>query len=254
VILPTYAVLFVLAVGAVRVPARVLAWVAGVWAVVGPLVFLLSQRAEGVPYDRKAVELGRDLPEVLDRLVVSGAYPLVTWGAPFLLGLVLGRLDLRAPRTQHRLAVVGALTALVAVALARLLERLLGVPDPAPGFDHLVVTTAHSQMPLWLVGGTAAGVAILGGALMAERRVGTWWRPLVVTGQLALTVYIGHLLALHLLPERPDLGLGDLAIPFAAVLVVVAVLGSLLWRAAFRVGPLEAFMRPPWRQGGVRWR
>lgn len=254
VILPTYAVLFVLAVGAVRVPSRVLAWTTGLWALLGPMVFLLSQRAEGVPYDRKAVELGKDLPEVLDRLVVSGAYPLVTWAAPFLLGLLIGRLDLRARRTHRLLAGVGTLTAAVAVGLARLLEALLGVPTPAPGFDHLVVTTAHSQMPLWLIGGTAAGAAILGLALMVEHRMAGWWRPLVVTGQLALTIYVGHLVALHVLPQRPDLSLGPVDLPFAVVLAVGAVAFAVLWRTWFRVGPLEAFMRPPWRAGGFGWR
>lgn len=254
VILPTYAVLFAVAVGAVRLPNRVLAWGAGLWAVVGPVVFLLAQRAEGVPYDRKAVEMGEDLSQVVDRLVVSGAYPLVTWGAPFLLGLLIGRLDLRARRVQRLLAGVGSLVALLCVGLARLLEAVLGVPTPEPGFDHLIVTTAHSQMPLWLIGGTAAGAAILGVALMLEPVVGRWWRPLVHTGQLALTVYVGHLVALHLLPGRPSLGLGVVDVPFAVVLSVVAVVAAVVWRSFFRVGPLEAFMRPPWHSGGFHWR
>ncbi len=51
-------------------------------------------------------------------------------------------------------------------------------------------------MPLWMLGSIGSSCAVLGGMLLLADWLprATW--PLAATGQLALTVYVGHLLLL----------------------------------------------------------
>lgn len=246
VILPTYALLFVLALGLVRLRTRWLAVVAGTLTLLGPVAVLLTLQASGEAYEREKVAVDDGPANALVDLLLSGPYPLVTWTVPFVLGMALGRLDLRATRVQVAMAALGAATALVAVTTSYLLVAALGEPTSRAGFDHLVVTTAHSQMPLWLLGGTAAGVLILGLCLLVQDRLGRLLWPLVVTGQLALTIYVGHLLVLHLTPDGAAPEVVGVEVPLALVLSAAAVLGACLWRSVARYGPLEVLMRPPW--------
>ncbi|MBO1751931.1 DUF418 domain-containing protein [Actinotalea sp. BY-33] len=252
VILPTYAVLFVVALGLVHLRSRWLALLSASLALLGPLAILVVLQATGREYVRDDAAAAPDLLETLDRLVLTGPYPLVTWAAPFVLGLALGRLDLGATRVQRALVLGGAGGALASIGLSELLVAGVGMPTSPAGFDHLVVMTAHSQMPLWLVGGTAAGVAVLGLCLLAARRPASWLWPLVATGQVALTLYAAHLVVLHLVPERPHLDAFGFEVPLAVVMTSGAVLLAVLWARLRQdagpgpVGPLERLMRPPW--------
>jgi uncharacterized membrane protein len=246
VILPTYAALFVLAIGLVLLPDRWLAGVAAGVTLLGPVVLLRLHDLRGEAYERDGVSLGRAPVEVLEQLTVFGAYPLVTWTAPFVVGMLIGRLDLRARGVHLRLLLGGAAVAVLAVVVSRLLTRTLGEPTSTAGLDHLVMTTAHSQMPLWLVSGSAAAVAVLGGSLLVADVAGRLMWPLVATGQLALTVYVGHLVVLHFAPEREPVDIGGVAVPLGLLLCVGAVLLASVWRAALAFGPLEAAVRPPW--------
>ncbi|WP_250446243.1 heparan-alpha-glucosaminide N-acetyltransferase domain-containing protein [Actinotalea sp. C106] len=254
VILPTYAVLFLLALGLVHVRSRWLALLSASLALLGPLAVLLVLQATGREYVRDDAGAAPDLLDTLDRLVLTGPYPLVTWTAPFVLGLALGRLDLGATRVQRALVLAGTGGALASIGLSVLLVAELGLPTSPAGFDHLVLMTAHSQMPLWLVGGTAAAVAVLGLCLLAAGARASWLWPLVATGRLALTLYATHLVVLHLVPERPHLHTFGLEVPLAVMMTSGAVLLAVLWTGLRRdagpgpVGPLERLMRPPWEQ------
>ncbi|KGM10984.1 hypothetical protein N869_04060 [Cellulomonas bogoriensis 69B4 = DSM 16987] len=246
VILPTYALLFALAIVLVRVPTRWLVVGAAVGGVVGPvLVLVVLQLTERV-YDRTNGAKAEDPVEALDTLVMTGPYPLVTWLVPFVVGMLIGRADLRGPRTAWAMVGWGAAAAVVALVVSRGLVRLVGAPTSRAGFDHLVVLTPHSQMPLWLLGSTGAAVVVLGVALVATPSLGRLSRPLASTGQLALTAYVGHLLVLHLLPDRPLVTVGALEVPLAVPLVLGTVLLAWAWRAVFPWGPAEVLMRPPW--------
>jgi uncharacterized membrane protein YeiB len=72
----------------------------------------------------------------------------------------------------------------------------------------------------------------------------TW--PLAATGQLALTVYVGHLLLLDALLKL----LKHETVPAASLSVGVFMLlvgaACTLWRAMFPRGPLEAALATPW--------
>lgn len=246
VILQDYALLFVLAILVVRLPDRWLMTMAAVSATLGPVAFLWGRGTAPATFDRTSTALSDPAGEILHGLVLSGPYPLITWLAPFAFGIWLGRRDLRSLRVRARLAVGGTATALGALVAARLLVGTLGPPTAAGDPLHLATSAAHGQMPLWLIGGTGAAAAVLGVSLIvADLAPRTSW-PLVATGQLALTVYVAHLLALHAAPALLTSDrLVEAAVLLAAFAVVLAT-GATAWRATFDRGPLELALHAPW--------
>ncbi len=250
VILSVYALLFVVAGLLVRVPDRVLLTLAGLAALAGPVLWLGLQVRAGTPFDARAPRLDDAPGEVLVALLLTGPYPLVTWVAPFALGMWLGRRDLTDPARQRRLAVVAGALAVTAPLAARAAAWARGGLVGDLSWELLLTDAPHGQMPLWLVGATAVSVLVLTGCLVLERRLGGRpLRPVAVLGQLSLTCYVLHLFVLAWVRPLPwTLGQG---VAVSTVLVGAAAAGSVLWRRRHRRGPLEVLVRAPWTWAGA---
>ncbi len=245
VILAVYALLFVVGGLLVRAAAGVLLGVAALGVVAGPVLWLAPQVDADAPFDGRPPQLGDPPPEVLASLVLTGPYPLVTWVAPFALGMWLGRRDLTDVTFQRRAAVVAGALAVAAPLLARTANRLRGGLVGDVSWGLLLTDAPHGQMPLWLVGATAVSVLVLVGCLVLERRLGRrLLRPAAFLGQLSLTFYVLHLVALAGIRPLPHtLAQGVLV---STAMVVVAAVGAVLWRRRHRRGPLEILVRAPW--------
>ncbi|MFD1717112.1 DUF418 domain-containing protein [Georgenia deserti] len=242
VILPTYAALFVLAAALVRAPDRLLLGGAAGVTVAGPVLWILLQR--GGEFDRAPASLADSPFEILASVVATGPYPLVTWSAPFLFGMWLGRRDLRDRRLVSRLLVLGAVGAVGGMVTSRVLVRFTGQPGEVVGLDRLVSAVAHSQMPLWLISGTGSALAVLAALVLLTPHLKRFSRPLVALGQLSLTVYVAHLVVLSTV-VRPGPWTPEDGLLITAVIGVAATIGATMWRSAFNRGPLEATLRLP---------
>ena len=247
VILQYYALYFLLAGAVVGLADRWLLPLAAGWTIGGPLAYLalwiarpdvLAAGGHATLTDPPA-RIGADL-------LVTGSYPVLTWMGPVLVGVWLGRRDLRASGMRWRLVVGGAALTAVASVAALLLAAWLGEPTTAPSWRQLASTEAHSQMPLWLVQATGIATAMIGICLLLADALPRLTWPLVATGQLAFTVYVGHLLMLAAWPDLLQRGtVGDAARTVAVFTLVTAVLCT-AWRALLSRGPLEAVLRLPW--------
>ncbi|MFO7960119.1 MAG: DUF418 domain-containing protein [Nitriliruptoraceae bacterium] len=254
VILQEYAALFLVAILALRFSDRWLLGLAGTAALAGPVVFLSGQIRAPEVFDRSSATVGDGAAEIVHGLLLSGPYPLITWVAPFLLGIWLGRQDLRSREVARRLLGVGAIVAATALVTARGLIALLGPPIIGGDVRSLATSAAHSQMPLWLIGGTGAAVMVLGASLLladALPRI-TW--PVRALGQLALTAYVAHLLALHLGGEQLTSGELWEAVRLLLGFVVVLAAVATTWLARFSRGPLEQVLHVAWVAPGGRAR
>jgi uncharacterized membrane protein YeiB len=122
-----------------------------------------------------------------------------------------------------------------------------GQPVAPVGWDHVIIDAPHSQMPLWLAGAAGSAVLVLGAALIAADALGRLAWPLVALGQLALTFYVGHLLALHAWYAA----LTSREVAEAALIVLalttIAAGAAVAWRAVLPRGPLEAVLHAPWQ-------
>jgi hypothetical protein len=250
VILQYYAIYFLFAALVLTLPDRWLLAGGAAVLVGGPLVYLGCQMVVPEWFTADPATVGDPISKIADDLLLTGTYPLATWAAPLLVGLWLGRRDLAAPAVRWGLLILGLV---FAVAAARATEWLAAPFSQAfeqpggPGFAHYFLTdTPHSQMPLWMLGAIGSACAVLGGTLLLADWLprATW--PLVATGQLALTVYVGHLLLLDALWELLKQETVQAASLSVGVFMVLVGAACTLWRAVLPRGPLEAALAAPW--------
>jgi uncharacterized protein len=180
IILPVYAVLFVAALPLLRVPAAVLFTLGGVIAVVMPVVVL-------------TLALRLDADDYLVDLAVTGSYPALTWLAFVVVGLGVGRLDLRASTPRAAIACVGVALAIVGYAGGALAEDAVRrMTPPSPFLATLATTEAHSGSPFEVTGSIGFALAVIGVCLLVADR-GRWvLYPLAAVGAMALTAYTVH--------------------------------------------------------------
>ncbi len=250
VILQYYAVYFLLAALVLTLPDRWLLTDGVTVLVCGPLVYLGGRMLAPAWYDRQeTASLDDPVGKIVEDLLLTGAYPLVTWAAPLLIGMWIGRRDLAATSVRLWLLVLGLAVAVAATFASNELTAAFGEAleeAGRPGLANLLADTPHRQASLWMLGAIGSGCAVLGGMLLLTDRLPRVTWPLVATGQLALTVYVGHLL---LLAPFPDL-LKSEVVPAASfnvgVFMLLAAIVCTLWRAVLPRGPLEAAISAPW--------
>ncbi len=251
VILQYYALYFLLAALVLTLPDRWLLAGGAAVLVGGPLVYLCVGMVAPEWFTIRDPPRWTDPPTKIARdLLLTGRYPLVTWAAPLLVGLWVGRRDLTAPAARWGLLVLGLVVAVAAALAADGLVGTFGSTFEKPGgfgFAYLLTDEPHSQMPLWLLGSIGSACAVLGGMLLLADRLprATW--PLAATGQLALTVYVGHLLLLDAYPRLLKHETVQAASFTVGVFMLLAAATCTLWRGALPRGPLEAVLAVPWR-------
>lgn len=227
IILPGYAVMFALLSLALSWPRRALVTAAAVLAVVGPV---LVRAAEPT--------VGRGSPTPWDPagLVLGHYYPAVVWTAYLLVGLAVGRCDLRTTATAVRLVAVGVPCAVVGYGVPTLVLASAG----AAGLDErtraLVSVEPHADTAPEVLGNLGVSLSVLGLALLAGRAAPRLLAPLAATGALALTAYTGQVVAIAAL--GPGV-VHDARNTVLVAFVLVTVLAATAWRAALGRGPLE---------------
>ena len=127
--------------------------------------------------------------------------------------------------------------------------RAEDAPLPPVPWARLLDVQPHAGSTFELLGALGVAVAVTGTCcLLARRRPGVL-APFAATGRVALTLYVGHVVAMSVWsalghpgsdPDVPaDLGGWT---PFV-VLALVAVVGAMTWQRTGRTGPLEAVVR-----------
>jgi uncharacterized membrane protein YeiB len=262
VILPFYALMFLLAVPLLTLrPAQLFA-LSGALAVLGP-VLLVALARTGLEFgerpDPTPVTVVTDPSGLLEQLSVSGAYPVVVYAAYLCAGLAAGRLDLGSRRVAGWLLGAGIALATAAQAVswvllqplggldrlvatgehdasrAEVLSSLLWEPEQGSSWDYLAVAGPHTHTPLDVVHVLGSALAVLGASLLLTR-VRVLQRllaPLAAAGAMTLTLYSAHVLVLG-----SDLFEDDAAALYLAM-VTASLVFAVLWRRRHRQGPLE---------------
>jgi uncharacterized protein len=181
----------------------------------------------------------------------DGFRSVFPWTGLVLYGMWLGRLDLTRRVAGGRVLLVAPAVTLGAEVVSRVIVRWLA-SHPQRGIDAgtahaLFGTESMPALPLFLLAAGGAATAVIAGCAWAAaawpRRA---WRPLVATGQMALTWYFAHIVVG--LGALVTLGIvGTKPLPVAAgyglLFFAAAVVLSLVWKSFFRHGPLEWVMR-----------
>ena len=247
VILTYYGVLFCLGALFVGLRAGPLLALAAAWVVLGPVLsHVVRPRLPERGYESPRFEHLADPGQLASELLLTGYYPVLPWLAYLLVGMALGRADLRVRRTQ--LLLVGA--GLVLASAAPLLSDALAPTDlaaqadqglygttPTGSWEWLLVDGPHSGTPLDLARTIGSALLVIGvGLLVVESLRGTARtavRVLFGAGTMTLTLY-----SLHVLLRTDDLWPPDEPDDLLRHWLVLLAVGS-AYAAVRRRGPLE---------------
>lgn len=241
VILHYYALYFVLAALVVSLPDR---WIiaGAAWVIlIGPLIYMTGESARPEWYSDSPSTIGDPASKIVRDLLLAGSYPLVTWAAPLLVGVWVGRRNLSSLNVKWMLFGGG-----ISLAIGSIIATRLSSWTESARLTQLLTVEPHNQMPLWLTGSIGSALAILGGMLLLSDVLGRAIWPLVAAGQLALSIYVGHLFVLHANSEllrRDDVSAAFVSV---GVFMLVTIVLCTLWRLVFSRGPLEAILGAPW--------
>lgn len=267
VILAYYGLLIVVALPFRRLSTRALFVLGGIWAVAAPVV-LLWARVGHEPVEALQAEWS-DLKhpgELLMELLVWGTYPAAVWFAYVLVGLAIGRLDLRRTATAWRLVADGAALLAVTLLVGWFLIRTDALDDPddlgwrqlfeerhwsfePAHWNDLLLVGSHTSTPLNVLSAIGSAMLVIGLCALAVRL--PWARialtPLRAAGAMTLTLYTIHVLWAWRM--RVDI-VNDPAASFPEgsyrdwlLQVVVLCLGAVLWQRFIGKGPLEWLVR-----------
>lgn len=273
VILTFFAVYFLAAEPLARLRTRTLVAVAAVSVVLGPVLsyvlgpyFGYRVAGRGRYPGFGALTSWHGFTDALDTLLLSGAYPWLTYFPYVVVGMALGRVaNLARPGVARHLIGWGALAALAGHGLSALalgpgggrdvLMRAIAhshafalkAPDPveavlakqagaipSTSWAWLLVDDPYSQTPFETLANIGVSLLVLGLAVVAcrSRILETLLRPLAVVGAMGLSVYVIHVLArAELRPQHGWMTLGAFC--------GVALVGCVVWEFVFRRSPLK---------------
>jgi uncharacterized membrane protein YeiB len=230
VILPAYAVLFLLALPFTGMPARTVLWTAAALALVMPFI---QPVLNGLPIWR--LPIGAEIDAFL-----GWHYPFTVWIAFVLAGLGIARSGITRLGVQLGMLVAGGLLAVAGYGLAEL-------PAPAADAYWWAVWSAqpHSSGLLEVIGSGGFAIAALAVCLLLcrGRAVKAITLPLRATGAMPLTAYTAQLVIWAVvagiaLGDTTDLdGFRDLE-PFWPLTIGVLI-ACTAWALLLGRGPLE---------------
>ena len=185
-------------------------------------------------------------------LFFNGFHPFVPWAAFLLIGLWLGKQDLRDPKFLMALLQRGLALFITAQVLSPFAESqaisVLGfTPDSA---DKVFGTGSIPPNPLYMLNGIGIAFTVLSASILwGRKRPDSWWvGALDRTGQMALSFYVLHVVLGMSLPYLFfDYAEGDFPIYISFSYALIFSLGCILFANSylkrFRQGPLEWLMR-----------
>lgn len=242
VILPAYAVMFLMTIPVVRLRSGWLLGIAALGVTLGPLVVLGLRQAVTQTVHPTQVFFSFGWGEL-----IAGYYPALVWIAYVLVGLVVGRGALASPRYAAALLGAGVALAALAYGLGAVLTANLASGAAMPGLlvwpDVLVSVEPHADSGFEVAGNIGVALAVIGLCLLAtSARPGELaLAPLAALGSMSLTIYTAQLVVIA------ALGQDAVYYPASNVPLIVLALASIAfawgWRAVLGRGPLERLLK-----------
>ena len=181
-------------------------------------------------------------------LFYNGFRAAFPWLGLFLVGMLIGRNDLRSPTVQRMFFWSGIAVWLTAELTSfGLLSLTLPLGSPAEQEDLLAILGTNSlpPMPLFLLAAGGFATALIFGCVRFFRHADRWL-ALVYAGQMAFTWYILHIVLVIGAGAITEFnGTSQIVVPIvvtAGFFLLMCVV-SLLYRTKFKFGPLELVLR-----------
>lgn len=263
-ILPYYGLMFLFAIPLVSLRIRTLLSLALGWALLGPAAafFINSHIDYTTTYNPNFTSLFQLTSDTLITLFEGGTYPLITWMTYILVGIAIGRLNLRWMSTQVSLIVCGAGLTLTAIFASTFLVDFLGgfaklfhytkdykVEDITNVLDYgpdghmptdtwwwLTVNGPHTNTPCNLLTCTGLSLMVIGSMLVISRMLNHLLDPLIAAGSMTLTLYTIHLVLFSFF----DVSIHDAPVIWFLAQAFGALILASTWLSMAKKGPIES--------------
>lgn len=180
------------------------------------------------------------------KLLFNGNYPLFPWMGFLLIGMWLGRLDLRRVRVRRPILMVSLMLWAIGVALDESVRAAMAEAEVSPWMEWARAFPRPAR-PGFVVVGAAGAVAMvcLCIAITDPRAERPWVQALSSTGQLAFTLYVAHTVAILIPLEHGVLKGAPLAAvtAFGMGFFALSIGAAVWWRRRWSHGPLEGLIR-----------
>ena len=264
IILTYYGLLFLLGIPFLRLRARSLAVLSGIWLLVVPVLsHLLRPHLPDPTLASPRFEMLTAPWQLVTELAFTGYYPVVPWMAYLLAGMAVGRLDLSRTSNAVRVLVSGALVAAASWFLSEALLARPGVMEtlqrtydaprageleevlahglfgttPTGSWWWLAVKAPHSGTPFDLAHTIGCALLVIGACLLVSRLAPQVIAVVFGAGAMTLTLY-----SLHVVMRMPQIWPEDNTETFVKHVLLVVSIGALFRLRAVR-GPLEAIVK-----------
>lgn len=191
-------------------------------------------------------------PGQFRNLLFNGFHPIFPWFSLFVFGMWLGRLNLQDRKLRQGFLLVSIFLLIMVegasaltIAWFKHLEFSLLSPHEILA---LFGTTPIPPMPQYIVSAVASSLVVIMLSLnLAEKYSRSWLiQSLVQTGQLALTIYLGHvLIGISIFQFFVEEGkqTGNAIFLMSGLFYLGCILFCRIWLRHFERGPLEMLMR-----------
>lgn len=233
VILPSYAVMFALAIPFLHLPVRGLVMSGSAVIILAPPVVQgIRLLASGSPEPA-----GVWVPGLFE--IATGYYPAMTWVAYCLVGVAVARLPLQENGTVIKIFLIGSAAAALGYGGGYAISRSHSL---SPYLTSLVDITPHTDSGFEVLGNIGVCLVVISLCLWTTRFqvLRLLLTPLTSAGSMPLTLYVGHLFFIWTLgPEsvRDPTSQGPLL-----WLIGVSIAFAFWWRMFFSRGPLESLL------------
>jgi uncharacterized protein len=184
-------------------------------------------------------------------LFFNGFHPVIPWLAFLLLGMRLGRADLSSSTTQLSMFRWGVGVAFVVELHSHFFYGVFTMADRPvdPEIAQAVFgTEPMPPMPLYMLAAASWAIATIAICLHLGQRFGQskLSKALSATGQLALTLYVAHVvLGLGILEaiDRLENQTLEFSVLAALTFCIVGIAFATIWLTRLKRGPLEIILR-----------
>lgn len=256
IILASYGVLFCVGALFAGLRTRALLVLAAGWAVAAPLAsYAVRPSLPDRGFESPHVDQFAHPGQLLSELLLTGYYPVLPWLTYLLVGMALGRADLRSRRVAVWAGGAGVVLAVGATRVSHALTERWpaadGLPDVVATGMHgnvpadetgrwLLVVAPHSSTPFDLVATAGSSLLVVGACLLVVGALsGTALeavRVLFGAGAMTLTLY-----SLHVLMRTDRVWPSDEPSSYVWHVLVLLALGAAFAAARWR-GPLESLV------------
>ncbi|WP_141537627.1 DUF418 domain-containing protein [Bacillus wiedmannii] len=184
----------------------------------------------------------------LRNLFFNGYHPIFPWFSFFLIGMIIGRLDLHNKKIRKGLLLLGITTTILTEILSKGLTHFFIPYIGKEAATFLFNTGPILPNVLYILSATGSAIATLIICLyIAEKYEMNWFvTSIIQTGQLTLTHYVSHVfigIGTLILLNRMEHQSLLFVLLFAIAFFSFSILISVLWRKKFSRGPIEWIMR-----------